>query len=532
MKIRLIEPKAAGLNVFDQAKLPRLGLPLIGRLLADLGHDVRIYVETLAPVDWTDVGNADLVGFSALTTTAPVAYGLAGQIRQLGIPTVIGGPHVTFLADEALDHCNYVVRGEGQMTMLELASALQAGPQADLGGIAGLSYRDAAGNKRHNPARPMCSRAEFAALPAPDLKLIVGYEHMTNVPIMTQWGCPFDCDFCGVIRMFGRLVRARPVEAVLDELELYREFGGVFFYDDNFIVDKARTKALLRGILERGLALSWSAQMRAEAVYKDARTGELDDELLSLMRDSGCATVYCGFESVNPLTLEAYNKHQSVATIRDSIRAFHAYDIKVHGMFVLGADSDDAATVAQTADFALQNKIDTVQFLMLTPSPGTSFTERMTAEGRVLTHDWSLYDGHYCVIQPARMSPYELQIATYKAMARFYSASHALRMIADGLRRNAGFLLGLLAREHRLGFHLPRIALLSFFPSRWPDILLLAQRVLRHENWQRVERIFGVPVLRLYGRNHIRQWARQAHARAYMEFLRRLMPPHQSASTP
>lgn len=522
MKIRLIEPKSTGLNVFDQAKLPRLGLPLIGRLLADRGHDVCIYVEVLAPVDWADVSTADLVGFSALTTTAPVAYGLAGQIRQLGIPTVIGGPHVTFLTDEALDHCNYVVRGEGQATILELVEALEQG--AGLEHIAGLSYRDAGGRKVHNPERPMCSRDEFAALPAPDLKLIAGYEHMTNVPIMTQWGCPFDCDFCGVIRLFGRQVRARPVEAVLDELELYRGIGEVFFYDDNFIVDKTRAKALLRGMIERGLALTWSAQMRAETIYKDKRTGELDHELLSLMRDSGCTTVYCGFESVNPATLQAYNKHQDVSTICESIRAFHAYDIKVHGMFVLGADSDDASTASQTVDFALENKIDTVQFLMLTPSPGTPFTDRMTAEGRVLTHDWSLYDGHYCIIQPARMSPYELQMATYKAMARFYSARHALRMAADGLRRNAGFLLGLLAREHRLSIQLPRIALLSFVPSRWPDILSLAQRALRHENWKRVQRIFGVPILRLYGRNHIKQWARQAHARAHLEFLRRLMP--------
>ena len=102
MKIRLIEPRAPGLNVFDRARLPRLGLPLLGQLLVERGHDVRIYVETLAPVDWTDVAEADLVGFSSTTATTPAAYEMAGRVRGMSIPTVIGGSHVTFLPDEAL----------------------------------------------------------------------------------------------------------------------------------------------------------------------------------------------------------------------------------------------------------------------------------------------------------------------------------------------------------------------------------------------------------------------------------------------
>ncbi|MDY7077175.1 MAG: radical SAM protein [Chloroflexota bacterium] len=529
MKIRLIETKAPGLNVFDRARLPRLGLPLLGRLLAESGHDVRIYVETLAPVDWTDVAEAGLVGFSSTTATTPAAYEMAGRVRDMGIPTVIGGSHVTFLPDEALRHCDFVVRREGQVTLLELVDALEG--RADLAHVAGMSYRDAAGRPVHNPDRPPCTQEEFAALPSPDLRLIVGHERMTCVPIMTQWGCPYACDFCSVIHMFGRRVRARPIEAVLSEIETYRDRGTIFFYDDNFVVDKERTRTLLQEMIERSLTIPWSAQMRAEAVYKDKRSGELDHELLGLMRDAGCTRVYCGFESVNPATLATYNKRQDVRDIRDSVRAFHDYGIHVHGMFVLGADTDDAETFQRTVDFALQNKIDTVQFLMLTPCPGTPFYERMVAQGRLLTDDLSLYDGHHCVIQPALMSSYELQMGVYQAMARFYSVRYALRLIASNVTRNLPFFLGLLWRERGLRLQLPRVALLSLLPSRRSDVLDILQGALSRDSWKRLQDMLMVPVLRLYGHVHIRQWAQQAHSQAYMEYLHRLIGPRQQATS-
>lgn len=528
MKIRLIEPKAPGLNVFDRALLPRLGLPLIGRVLADHGHDVRIYVETLAPVDWRDLATADLVGFSTTTATTPVAYDMAKRVRAMGIPTVIGGPHATFLPDEGLEHCDFVVRREGQTTTLELVEALEDG--ADFSHIAGLSYHDASGRPVHNLDRPPCAPEAFKDQPAPALDLIVGHERMTNIPIMTQWGCPFNCDFCSVIHMFGRRVRARAIENVLDELETYRDRGAVFFYDDNFVVDKRRTKALMRGMIEHDLTPNWSAQMRAEAVYRDKRTHELDHELLSLMRDSGCNMVYCGFESVSQATLDAYNKHQDVRDVRESVRAFHQYGIHVHGMFVLGADTDEKDIFQHTVDFALENEIDTVQFLMLTPCPGTPFYERMVEQDRLLTDDLSLYDGHHCVIEPKLMSAYELQMGTIRAMARFYSIRYALRLMLSNVTRNLPFLLGLLWRERGLRLQLPRLAFLSVLPSRWPDLLGILKSALSRESWRRLQDILIVPMLRLYGHKHVQQWTKQSRSQAYIEHLRRLMKPHRQGA--
>jgi hypothetical protein len=129
------------------------------------------------------------------------------------------------------------------------------------------------------------------------------------------------------------------------------------------------------------------------------------------------------------------------------------------------------------------------------------------------------------------MSPYELQMGTYRAMARFYSVRHALRLIASNVTRNLPFLLGLLWRERRLRLQLPRVALLSLLPSRRPDVLDILRGALSRESWKRLQDMLMVPLLRLYGRVHIRQWAQQARSRAYVAHLRRRMGPRRRQAT-
>ena len=138
MRVRLVEPRPPGHTVYDYAMLPRLGLPLIGALLVRAGHDVKAYCELLAPVDLDECLTADVVGISTTTSTAPAAYRLADLLGSAGIPVVLGGPHTSFCTEEGLDHAPFVVRGEGQATMLELLGRLSGG--ADLAGVRGLSF--------------------------------------------------------------------------------------------------------------------------------------------------------------------------------------------------------------------------------------------------------------------------------------------------------------------------------------------------------------------------------------------------------
>lgn len=515
MKIRLIEPRSRSNSVYDHIPLPRLGLPLIGKLLTDLGHDVRIYVEVLAPVDWNDLAQADLIGFSTITATAVEAYRMADRLRAQGKTVVFGGSHVTFMPDEALLHADYVVRGEGHHTMVELVRAIEQG--TSVAAIQGLSYHGPDGPV-HNPDRPNCSAAAFRSLPWPDVTLIVGHEHLKQIPVMTQWGCPFDCNFCSVIKMFGRNVRARPIDDVLNELEaIPPERREVFFYDDNFVVNKKRTKALLRGMIERKLNVAWSAQMRAETIYKSPNSKEWDTELLELMRESGCEWVYIGFESVNPEALKEYNKRQTVEQIAESIKAFHAYNIPIHGMFVLGCDADNPATIRATVDFAISHKIDTVQFLTITPFPGTEFYQQMKEQSRIISDDWSHYNGHIVVIQPAQMTPYELQIESLRAMVRFYTPRRAWGMLLRNVLRDLPFLLKLFLLERRL--NLSQIVWMSLHPSQWLKLTEMLQNALDVEKWRKLRSTFIIPAIYSYAHVHIKEGLNQPEVQRYLSLL-------------
>ena len=137
---------------------------------------------------------------------------------------------------------------------------------------------------------------------------------MVTYPLMMKWGCPYDCNFCSVIKMFGRKLRSRSVENVMHELRLASP-ERVFFYDDIFIVDKKQSKALFRQMIEDGMTPMWTAQIRADSLYKSKTTLEPDHELLALMRDSGCYMVYVGFESITQEGLDSYNKKQKVEHI-------------------------------------------------------------------------------------------------------------------------------------------------------------------------------------------------------------------------
>ena len=409
-KIALIEPEAPSEHIYSASRMPRLGLPLLGALLQNQGYHVDIYMGKRKSLPRLDLLEADLVGISTTTSTCYEAYRISTYLRNRGIPVVIGGIHATFMSEESLQYADYVIRGEAEQSFPALVKAIEE--QRTPEGIPGVSYWYN-GQMQHN-ADNNCW-ADVNSLPAPDLSLVRNFQNgnMRTYPVTTSRGCPHNCSFCSVTSMFGRGFRYKENEQVLQELERYQG-KNVFFVDDNFAAHKNHTKDLLRRMLDRKISFNqWGAQVRAEVAQ--------DEELLELMRLNNAGTVYIGFESINPETLKAYNKKQRVEEIEKSIQRFHEKGIRVHGMFIFGGDGDTKRTIRETVDFALKAQIDTVQFLTLTPIPGTDLFDQLEAEDRLLTRNWELYDGHHVVFQPTQISPEELQEETVRAHQRFYS---------------------------------------------------------------------------------------------------------------
>jgi len=409
-KLVFVEPKSTHLHVYSRVCIPRLGSVLLATIMRAKGYDVRVYIEDIHPVDMDEVQSADLVAISAITSTAPQSYRLADTVRRAGAIAVMGGTHTSFLPEEGMAHADFVVRGEGEFAFQELVDAIQAGD--GLAKIHNLTYR-ADGRIVHNPERPKIPNLDVN--PIPDYHLITGWKPGGVISVATSRGCPFSCTFCSVPGMYGHAFRTHSIDRVWQELALHKGNLYTFFADDIFTANKKRCKDLLRGMIARGLTPQWGAQVRTETVD--------DPELLQLMRDANCFNVYVGFESINPRTLKLFQKKQDLAKIERSIDRFHTHNIRIHGMFVVGSDEDDLETIDATAEFALKHDIDSIQFMILTPIPGSPDWDTLYAKGDkyVISRNWSFYDGHHVVHQPRRISPYELQVATIAAMGKFYS---------------------------------------------------------------------------------------------------------------
>jgi radical SAM superfamily enzyme YgiQ (UPF0313 family) len=437
VRIVFIEPAAPGFHVYSFIKQLRLGLPLLAAMMVERGHEARVYAESLSEVDWDYVLSADFVGVSATTSTVVRAYRYAQRVRDAGIPVVMGGPHVSFLADEALDFCDYVVRQEGEETLVELVDYLQG--KGDLESILGLSYRDSEGKAVHNPDRPLLE--SLTDLPWPDIDLVVGGDTIYPEPLLASRGCPFDCEFCSVVMMFGRRVRMVEPEEVVKHIKA-RDPRKVFFYDDNFFISKRRGKELLQQMVDAKLTNPFFAQIRIDSICKN---GRVDEELLDLMWRAGCRMVYLGLESADPATLAEYHKESTVEDMAGGLEALARKGIMTHGMFVFGADSDTLESLGKTADFALASGLNTAQILALTPLPGTRQTAQLESEGRIFTKNWSLYDGHHVLFWPKNMTPYELQEAILQAQRRFYTVHKmvALKYKTPAVRKHQiqGYLM-------------------------------------------------------------------------------------------
>jgi radical SAM superfamily enzyme YgiQ (UPF0313 family) len=420
-KISFIEPGAPGLHIFSKFPIPRLGAVLLSTILRERGYRVKTFIEDLAAPDWSFIESSDVVCISSITATATKAYSMGQKLKALNIPVIMGGPHPTFLPDEALEYADFVIRGEGEHSLVELLEHMEKGAPA-LRDIKGLSYKDRNGKNVHNPSREFLE--DLDSLPKPDFSLVHNWTPSNTYPVSTSRGCPYDCRFCSVIGMFGRRYRFKSVEATLEELSYAVSVSKAvkFIVDDNFAANNMRTKRILEGMIADKIRTRWSAQVRVD-IGRDA-------ELLRLMADSGCHTLFIGFESINPRTLEEYNKKQDLQDIISCIKTVRYHGIHIHGMFVLGAETDTVETIYETVDFAEGLGIDTVQIMILTPLPGTPLFKHMMKSGRLLHTEWSKYDVQHAVFKPRLMSPATLQIETLRAMGHFYSWKYIFRHLA------------------------------------------------------------------------------------------------------
>ncbi|HWA24260.1 MAG TPA: radical SAM protein [Lacunisphaera sp.] len=390
------------------ASLPSLGLLALAACTPP-GHDLRYFESEALEGEWPELLSCDLVAISTFSAQIFESYAIAGRLRAAGVKVAMGGLHVSVLPDEAIQHADYVVVGEGENVWPAIVAAAKAG-----GGPAILRSANYA-------------PVDMAQLPTPRYD-ILGNRPYNRYTVQATRGCPWRCEFCASTVMLQAPYRHRPVARVLEDIAfIARLHPGPFieFADDNTFVDKAWGKELCRGL--RPLNVRWFTET-------DLSVAD-DTELLDLMREAGCRQVLVGLESPSAAPLEGLELHANrkarwADRYAEAIRTIQEHGITVNACFILGLDGQSPAVFQEVVDFVGRAHPFDVQITVLTAFPGTPLYARLTREKRLLESGaWdrcTLFDVNH---RPSHMLPEELRAGMYWLGERLYShdATHQRR---------------------------------------------------------------------------------------------------------
>jgi radical SAM superfamily enzyme YgiQ (UPF0313 family) len=347
--------------VGKRAAQPPLGLMTVAALLPGTWNKrlVDTNVERLRDrdLDW-----ADVVLLSGMHIQQEPLVAIVERCRARGLRTVVGGPIASSLSAAELK-ADHVVIGEAENLIRDLARDLEQGTA--------------------KPVYQAAERPEMETSPLPDLSLIKMKRYST-MTVQYSRGCPFNCEFCDIIEIYGRRPRTKAIAQVLAELDQLRAAGwreSVFIVDDNFIGNKKRVKELLVALVE------WRRQYKTNFDFSTEASLNLadDPELMQLMKDAGFKSVFLGIETPDEAGLIASNKLQNTRrSLLDSIATIQSYGMQVMGGFILGFDTDGEDIFDRMVEFIQKSGIPIAMVGLLQAMPGTQLFRRLWNEGRIL----------------------------------------------------------------------------------------------------------------------------------------------------
>ncbi len=416
MKIALIYPnRYAKYNRKERPiyRTPPLNLLTIAGL-TPREHEIHIIDERYSKIDFNH--RYDLVAITALTCNAPRAYEIATEFRKRGTKVVLGGMHPSFMTDEALRFSDSVVVGEAEpvwQKVLEDAS--------------------------NNGLKPIYKGqlCDLSTTPMPRWDLLPQRSRYVMF-IQATRGCPNACSFCSVSTFFGRKIRVKPVEKVVEEI---KKFGKrfVIFVDDNIFANIKYAKQLFKALTP--LRIKWGGEASLNTLK--------NVELIKLAAKSGCRALFIGFETISKKALQEINKAFNLVDYKKIINLLHKFGIAVIASMMFGMDADDKHVFQRTVNFLDRAQVDAAIFSILTPLPGTRLFDKLQRENRITTYDWSKYDALHVVYKPKNMTPKELMDGLNYAYKAFYSPLRVLRRIIRSIKYcpfmipvNIGYMIG------------------------------------------------------------------------------------------
>ena len=372
-----------------------LAIPTLAALTPD-ENEIRIFDENIEDIDFSWAPN--LAGITVRTMFANRAYEIAEEFGRLGIKTILGGIHPSMCPDEALQHCDSVVIGEAEGVWLDVLR------DAENGSLKKTYKKEGFADLKKTPIA---------------VRTAISRDRYFSDVVQTTKGCPFSCEFCSVHAFDGQRIRSRSVEQVVQEINeinnspsTYKKKKAIFFADDNIIANKGFARELFSAL--KGCNINWMCQASINISQ--------EEELLSLMRTSGCGAIFIGFESLSQKNLSSMNKGVNKKfEFGAAIKKIQSHGILVHSSFMVSYDDDSQESFDELIQFIQENNLLVPLLNILTPFPGTKLFKRFEKEKRILHRDWDKYDTKHVVFSPSGMSADELFAGYRRILREVYS---------------------------------------------------------------------------------------------------------------
>lgn len=364
MRILLINPKGLWKN------FPSIGLAYLASVLKE-NFEVKICDSNYTgenPFNAIDNFNPDVIGMSSFSATFDESEKVAKYAKSKNKITILGGPHVAFFQNELANskYIDYSVWGEGEFSFPDLLNCIEKKEFEKIKNIPGIVFTE---NKKTIINSPKII-LNLDNLPFPDFKL-AGISKLRDYPIFTSRGCPFNCIFCSVKRIMGGVWRGRSPKNVIEELVLAKkDYSAVNFHvlDDNFTFDVKRAKKICEILISENIKMEWNCP-------NGIRADRIDEELISLMAESGCKRIAFGIESGSPEVFKMIGKGESLEKIEEAVRLAKKYNIWIQGFFIIGLPGDTFKRELESINFAKKIGLDSAAFGMAIPYPETRLME-------------------------------------------------------------------------------------------------------------------------------------------------------------
>lgn len=364
----------------------------------DVDVEVKIYDETAEKIPLEI--DAELIGITCITGTAPRCYAYADYFRKKGKTVFMGGVHPSMLPEEAAQHADVVFTGFSEQTFPQFIHDYANG----------------------NYQKFYHQNEDFTIVgrPTPRRELLNSKRYITTKTVEAIRGCCHTCTFCAYPAAFGRTVYKRPVNEVVAEIEALHT-KHVTFPDVNLITDREYAIELFNALIP--LKIIWLGLVTSSV--------GIDDELMAVFRRSGCKGLLIGFESITQASQQyihkGVNKPESYVEL---MKKLHDNGILVQGCFAFGGDEEDESVFDRTVELIIKAKIDLPRFSILTPFPKTGYYEQLEREGRIIERNWAMYDVQHCVFQPKQMTKEQLEQGTDRAWRATYSTGNIMKRLA------------------------------------------------------------------------------------------------------